>query len=80
MGLVPARVGDAAARGFAAEPREQQALAAVLKGQGTKEIAEEIHVSVGTVRNLLSSAIHKTGTNNRYLAAAAAQDRGWLQI
>lgn len=61
-------------------PREQQALAAVLKGQGTKEIAEEIHVSVGTVRNLLSSAIHKTGTNNRYLAAAAAQDRGWLQI
>ncbi|PZU04346.1 MAG: DNA-binding response regulator, partial [Gordonia sp. (in: high G+C Gram-positive bacteria)] len=38
----------------------------------------QVHLSAGTVRNYLSSAIGKTGTGTRTQAARAAQQRGWL--
>ena len=41
-------------------------------------IAAVVHLSQGTVRNHLSSAIGKTGTSTRAEAARVAQDRGWL--
>jgi two-component system response regulator DesR len=41
-------------------------------------MAGAMHLSAGTVRNHLSSAIRKTGSSTRFEAARTAQDRGWL--
>jgi two-component system response regulator DesR len=37
-----------------------------------------LHLSAGTVRNHLSSAIGKTGARNRADAARIAEENGWL--
>ena len=42
------------------------------------EMAGELHLSEGTVRNYLSSAIHKLGARNRSEAIATAEQKGWL--
>ncbi|MCW4602889.1 response regulator transcription factor [Janibacter indicus] len=58
--------------------REREVLVVALDGHSAAEIARRVHLSPGTVRNHLSSAIGKTGTSNRVEAARHAQDRGWL--
>ena len=58
--------------------REQDVLRAALTGAPVAGIAARVHLSAGTVRNHLSSAIGKTGTSTRAEAARVAQDRGWL--
>lgn len=59
-------------------PREREVLAAAEHGGSIATVATSLHLSEGTVRNYLSSAIGKTGTQNRVEAARAARDRGWL--
>jgi len=51
--------------------RERQILQRAGDGRSSGEIAAELHLSEGTVRNYLSEAIAKLG-------AAIARDRGWL--
>ena len=58
--------------------REREVLAVALRGGTVAAIAAVVHLSQGTVRNHLSSAIGKTGTSTRAEAARVAQDRGWL--
>ncbi|GGF15676.1 response regulator transcription factor [Williamsia phyllosphaerae] len=58
--------------------REREVLRAALSGATVATIAGQVHLSAGTVRNYLSSAIGKTGANTRAEAAATAQRRGWL--
>ena len=58
--------------------REREVLAEALSGAPVATIAARVHLSPGTVRNHLSSAIGKTGTTNRVEAARLAQDNGWL--
>lgn len=58
--------------------REEDVLRAALGGAPVAVIAREVHLSAGTVRNYLSSAIRKTGTSTRVEAAREAQQRGWL--
>lgn len=58
--------------------REQEVLRAALSGAPVAAIAAQVHLSPGTVRNHLSSAIGKTGTSTRAEAARVAQDNGWL--
>ncbi|MGZ8177650.1 response regulator [Williamsia sp. SKLECPSW1] len=58
--------------------RERDVLRAALDGATVATIAGRLHLSQGTVRNYLSSAIGKTGTSTRAEAAATAQRRGWL--
>lgn len=58
--------------------REQEILRECLDGAPVATIASRVHLSGGTVRNHLSSAIAKTGTSNRIEAARAAQASGWL--
>ncbi|MEP9394436.1 response regulator transcription factor [Gordonia sp. VNK1] len=59
-------------------PRESEVLRAALSGATVATIAAEIHLSAGTVRNHLSSAIGKTGTATRAEAAHVARERGWI--
>ncbi|MBE7163006.1 MAG: response regulator transcription factor [Williamsia herbipolensis] len=58
--------------------RERDVLRAALDGATVATIAGRLHLSQGTVRNYLSSAIGKTGTSTRAEAAATAERRGWL--
>jgi len=58
--------------------RERDVLRVALTGVTVSEIAARVHLSHGTVRNYLSSAIGKTHTTARGEAAQVAQRRGWL--
>ncbi|MFV0253750.1 MAG: response regulator [Beutenbergiaceae bacterium] len=58
--------------------REQDVLRLALSGAELAGIAQSLHLSRGTVRNYISSAIGKTGTTTRFEAARVAQERGWL--
>jgi two-component system response regulator DesR len=58
--------------------RERQILRRAGDGRSSGEIAAELHLSEGTVRNYLSDAMAKLGAANRVDAARIARDRGWL--
>lgn len=58
--------------------RETGVLRAARDGGTVADIARELHLSEGTVRNHLSSAIGKTGARTRAEAVRLAVDNGWL--
>ncbi|MGJ0183400.1 response regulator transcription factor [Corynebacterium glyciniphilum] len=58
--------------------REVEVCRAARGGTGIREIAAELHLSQGTVRNHLSSVIGKTGASNRFEAVTVADQNGWL--
>lgn len=58
--------------------REREVLRLTSEGAPIREIAAELFLSPGTVRNLTSSAIKKLGGRNRFDAACIAGKRGWL--
>jgi two-component system response regulator DesR len=58
--------------------RETDVLEAARAGGSIADIARILHLSEGTVRNHLSSAIGKTGGRNRADAARIAEGNGWL--
>ncbi|MEY9214000.1 response regulator transcription factor [Thermobifida halotolerans] len=58
--------------------RETDVLRAAATGASAAAIARTLHLSEGTVRNYLSSAITKTGAANRIAAIRKADEMGWL--
>lgn len=58
--------------------RERQVLRLAGEGRSSGEIARQVHLSEGTVRNYLSEAISKLGAGNRIEAYRLARDAGWL--
>lgn len=58
--------------------RERQVLRLAGEGRSGPEIAAELGLSDGTVRNYLSEAIGKLGVGNRIEAARLARRKGWL--
>jgi len=58
--------------------REREVLRAAEDGATVADVARRLHLSEGTVRNHLSSAIGKTGARNRAEAARTARENGWL--
>jgi two-component system, NarL family, response regulator DesR len=58
--------------------RESDVLRAARDGGTVADIARELRLSEGTVRNHLSSAIGKTGARTRAEAVRLALDNGWL--
>jgi two-component system response regulator DesR len=58
--------------------RERQVLRLAGEGRSSGEIARQVHLSEGTVRNYLSEAISKLGARNRVEAYRLARDAGWL--
>jgi two-component system response regulator DesR len=53
-------------------------LRAARAGGTIADIAADLSLSEGTVRNHLSSAIGKTGARTRAEAVRIADERGWL--
>jgi two-component system response regulator DesR len=58
--------------------RERQVLRLASGGATGGDIANELGLSEGTIRNYLSEAITKLGAKNRVEAARLARDKGWL--
>lgn len=59
-------------------PREAEILKLHAAGAAATEIAADLFLSYGTVRNYLASAVTKLGARNRVDAARIAADAGWL--
>ncbi|MDG4862114.1 response regulator transcription factor [Streptomyces sp. T-3] len=71
----------AAALAEGADPltdRERDVLRAAADGATNAELAAALHLSPGTVRNYLSTAIQKLAARNRAEAVRIARDKGWL--
>jgi two-component system response regulator DesR len=58
--------------------RERQVLRLAGEGQSAGDIARQLNLSHGTVRNYLSEAIGKLGVGNRIEAYRLARQKGWL--
>ena len=58
--------------------REREVLSASLLGASIADIAEQLYLSEGTVRNHLSVAMQKLNARNRMEAARLAEQKGWL--
>ncbi|MFE6163409.1 response regulator [Streptomyces sp. NPDC056486] len=58
--------------------REREVLRAAADGATNAELARALHLSPGTVRNYLSTAIQKLAVRNRAEAVKVARDKGWL--
>jgi two-component system, NarL family, response regulator DesR len=59
-------------------PREAEVLKRHAAGADLEEIAAEMVLSSGTVRNYLAAAVTKLGARNRVDAARIAAEAGWL--
>lgn len=58
--------------------REHDVLLASADGATIRDVTARLHLSEGTVRNYLSSAIQKLGARNRVEAVHLAEQKGWL--
>jgi two-component system response regulator DesR len=58
--------------------RERDVLRASLEGVSIADIALQLYLSEGTVRNHLSTAIQKLNAHNRMEAAHLSKEKGWL--
>ncbi|KOV59475.1 MerR family transcriptional regulator [Streptomyces sp. NRRL WC-3618] len=58
--------------------REREVLRAAADGATNAELAKTLHLSQGTVRNYLSTAIQKLTARNRTEAVRIAREKGWL--
>jgi len=67
-----------AAGGSPLTEREGEVLRAARDGATVADLAATLHLSEGTVRNHLSSAIGKTGARTRAEAVRLAEEAGWL--
>ncbi|WP_326672227.1 response regulator transcription factor [Streptomyces sp. NBC_01257] len=74
-GLAAAALADGASP---LTERERDVLRTAADGSTNAEIAAELHLSQGTVRNYLSMAIQKMAARNRAEAVRMAREKGWL--
>jgi two-component system response regulator DesR len=58
--------------------RELDVLRMVGEDRTAPDIARALHLSAGTVRNYVSSAMTKLGARTRAQAARTARDNGWI--
>lgn len=59
-------------------PSEQLILKEIGNGYSSKEIAQKLFLSNGTVRNYISNVIDKMETENRFDAWKKAMEKGWI--
>ncbi|MEV7088442.1 response regulator transcription factor [Streptomyces sp. NPDC093085] len=59
-------------------PRENEVLRRAAEGYAVQDIAGDVGLSAGTVRNYLSSCVTKLGARSRLDAVRLAREAGWL--
>lgn len=58
--------------------RERDVLKMVAEGLSTREVAGQLFLSHGTVRNYMSEIINKLQVKNRIEAISVAEEKGWI--
>lgn len=58
--------------------RERDVMRLVMAGMKGKEIARQLHLAHGTVRNVTASVLEKLGARNRVDAVRIGTNAGWL--
>ena len=58
--------------------REREVLSMSRSGAAVASVARELHLTEGTVRNYLSTAMQKLNATSRVEAALVAEEKGWL--
>jgi two-component system response regulator DesR len=59
--------------------REKAVLELVADGKNTQEIAEELSIKSGTVRNYISTILDKLEVKNRIEAITQSKEKGWFK-
>ncbi|TWI54558.1 response regulator transcription factor [Halalkalibacter nanhaiisediminis] len=59
--------------------REKQVIALIADGKNTKEIASELFLTTGTVRNYISVILDKLDVSNRIEAISRFKEKGWFK-
>jgi two-component system response regulator DesR len=59
--------------------REKEVLELVAGGKNTKEIASELFITTGTVRNYISVILDKLNVSNRIEAITRFKEKGWFK-
>lgn len=59
--------------------REQEVLGLVADGKNTKEIASQLFITTGTVRNYISVILDKLDVSNRIEAITRIKEKGWFK-
>jgi len=59
--------------------REKEVLGLVADGKNTKEIASELFITTGTVRNYISVILDKLNVSNRIEAITRFKEKGWFK-
>lgn len=59
--------------------REREVLGLIADGKNTKEIASQLFITTGTVRNYISVILDKLGVGNRIEAVTRFKDKGWFK-
>ncbi len=77
--LVDIAYGDADETQNPLTERESQVLGLIADGRTTKEIAGELYLTTGTVRNYISAILDKLGVGNRIEAISRFKEKGWFK-
>lgn len=59
--------------------REKEVLLLIAEGKNTKDIASELYLTNGTVRNYVSVILDKLGVSNRVEAITRFKEKGWFK-
>ncbi|MFK2826765.1 response regulator transcription factor [Bacillus sp. B190/17] len=59
--------------------REKEVLSLVADGKNTKEIADQLNIKNGTVRNYISTIFDKLEVKNRIEAISQSKEKGWFK-
>lgn len=59
--------------------RENEVLTLIAEGKTTKEIAGELYLTPGTIRNYISTILDKLGVSNRIEAISRFKEKGWFK-
>jgi DNA-binding NarL/FixJ family response regulator len=74
------RIGSSGPPGPVLTRREQEVLEALVRGQGTSELAERLGVSLATARSHVQSLLRRLGSHSRIEAVATAVRTGLVEI
>ncbi|MGE5701967.1 MAG: response regulator [Clostridia bacterium] len=59
--------------------REREVLGLIADGKNTKEIASQLYITTGTVRNYISVILDKLNVSNRVEAIMRFKEKGWFK-
>lgn len=74
---IPSAAQPPEARVVELSPRQREVLSLVLRGRSNKEIARDLDISLGTVKNHVAAILHAFNVNSRAKAALAAIRHGF---